>query len=81
MFPTLPSASTIARLHTEARAEIHRLRGEAVDDFWRGADAVWQRSLAGGQMLAQRSTARLKARLARHHQPSNRSTTSSTTKA
>ena len=77
MFPTLPSASTIARLHTEARAEIHRLRGEAVDDFWRGADAVWQRS----QGFAQRSADRLKARLARHHQPSNRSTTSSTTKA
>jgi len=77
MFPTVPSATTMTRLHTQARAEIHRLRGEASDDFWRGADAVWQRSLAGGQALAQRSAARLQARLARR---SNRST-SATTKA
>lgn len=74
MFPTPPSASTIARLHTEARAEIHRLRGEAADDFWRGADAAWQRS----QGFVQRSADRLKARLVRHNQ---RSTSTSTTKA
>ncbi|MDR7306710.1 hypothetical protein [Rhodoferax saidenbachensis] len=72
MFPTPPSATAIARLQAQARAEIHRLRGEASDDFWRGADAVWQRS----QGFAQRSANRLKARLARHHR-----STSSTTKA
>ena len=74
MFPTPPSATAIARLQAQARTEIHRLRGEASDDFWRGADAVWQRS----QDLALRSANRLKTRLARR---ANRSTTSSTTKA
>lgn len=75
MFPTLPSASTIARLQTQARAEVHHLRAEAADDFWRGADAVWQRSLASGQALAQRSADRLKARLARHADRSPSTTT------
>lgn len=71
MFPTVPSASTIARLHTQARAEVHHLRAEAADDFWRGADAVWQRS----QDLAQRSADRLKARLVRRNQPPTTTTT------
>jgi hypothetical protein len=71
MFPAMPSATTIARLQAQARTEIHRLRGEASDDFWHGADAVWQRS----QDLARRSADRLKARLARR---SNRSTSTIT---
>jgi len=58
--------ATLARLHDQAKLEAVRLRDEAVDDFWRGADAVWQRSLQGGQALAERSAARLQARLARH---------------
>jgi hypothetical protein len=68
MFPAVPSATAIHRLQAQARAEIHRLRGETSNDFWRGADAVWQRS----QDIAQHSAARLKASLARR---SNRSTT------
>ena len=65
MFPATPESTALAHPHDQARREARRLRREAVDDFWRGADAVWQRSLAGGQALALRSASRLKARLAR----------------
>ena len=69
MFPATPESTALAQLHDQARREARRLRREAVDDFWRGANTVWERSLAGGQALAQRSASRLKARLARrtHH--------------
>ncbi len=76
MFTTLPDAATQARLHDLAKAEAVRLRREAADDFWRGADAVWQRSLQTGQALAERSAARLKARLARHRRERSASTPS-----
>ena len=66
MFAHLPDAATQARLHDLAKAEAARLRNEAVDDFWHGADAVLQRSLKTGQASVERSAARLKARLARH---------------
>jgi len=66
MYQNLPDAATLARLHDRARIEASRLRSEAVDEFWRGADAVWQRGLHGGEALAQRSAARLRASLARH---------------
>ena len=66
MFAYLPDAATQARLHDLAKAQAIRLRREAVDDFWRGADAVLQRSLKMGQASVERSAARLKARLARH---------------
>ena len=39
---------------------------QAIDDFWRSADAVWQRS----QDIAQRSASRLQARLARRNHAS-----------
>ncbi|MDD5028848.1 MAG: hypothetical protein PHH58_04990 [Rhodoferax sp.] len=56
-------------LHDLAKVEAERLRrqamrdfgDEAVDDFWRGANAIWQR----GQATAQRNAARFQARLAR----------------
>ncbi len=81
MFTALPDATTQARLHDQAKAEAERLRRaaiqnfgrETVDAFWRGADAVWQRSVQTGQAIAERSAARLKARLAR--QTRERSTT------
>jgi hypothetical protein len=38
---------------------------QAADDFWRGADAVYQRCLEASHTLAQRSASRLQARLAR----------------
>lgn len=66
MFVDHSDAAIQDRLHDQAKADAMRLRSEAVDDFWRGADAVWQRSLLSGQALAERSAARLKSRLARH---------------
>ncbi len=73
MFTALPAATTQARLHDQVKAEAERLRRAAIqnfgraamDAFWRGADAVWQRSLQTGQAMAERSAARLKARLTR----------------
>ncbi|HOF51545.1 MAG TPA: hypothetical protein PLL83_08185 [Rhodoferax sp.] len=62
MFHPLPDADLQARLHDLAKLEAARLRHEAIDDFWRGADAVWRRSLGA---MAQRSAARLRARLVR----------------
>jgi hypothetical protein len=60
---------TLNRLHDQAKMEAQRLRqqavrdfgSETVDDFWRGANAIWQR----GQATAQSSAVRLRARLAR----------------
>ena len=60
------------KLIEQAKAEAARLRSEAIQhfgdealgDFWRGANAMWQRMQAGHGM-AQRSAARLRARLAR----------------
>lgn len=66
MFIDHSDPATQARLHDQAKAEAIRLRSESVDDFWRGADAVWQHSLRSGQALAERSAARLKSSLARH---------------
>ncbi|HPH15199.1 MAG TPA: hypothetical protein PLC34_15430 [Burkholderiaceae bacterium] len=66
MFAHLPDAATQARLHDLAKAEAVRLRHQAADEFWRGADAVLQRSLKTGQAAVERSAERLKARLARH---------------
>jgi len=61
------------RLHDLAKAGAERLRRQAmrdfghevVDDFWRGADAVYQRCLEVSHTLAERSATRLQARLAR----------------
>ena len=55
---------TLNRLHDLAKTEAVRLHREAVDDFWRGANTLWQR----GQTSAQRSASRLQARLARRAQ-------------
>lgn len=66
MFIDHSDPATQARLHDQAKADAIRLRSAAVDDFWRGADAVWQRSLYSGQALVERSAARLKSSLARH---------------
>lgn len=61
-----PDTNTQARIHDLARDHATQLRQEAVDDFWRGADAVWQRGLQTGQAALERSATRLQARLARH---------------
>ena len=65
-----------ARLMAAARARASDLRSQAIRDFgtqtwadfWRGADAVWQR-MQPGQAAGQattRSATRLQTRLARH---------------
>ncbi len=72
MFTSPSDPRQHAHLIDQAKAEATRLRSEAVQhfgdealgDFWRGANAVWQRMQAG-HGLAQRSAARLRARLAR----------------
>jgi hypothetical protein len=51
-------------LHDEARRRALELRREAIDDFWRGADAVWAATLD----TTRRSAERLAHRLARHAQ-------------
>ena len=68
--PSDPSRHAL--LIDQAKAEAARLRSEAIQhfgdealgDFWRGANAVWQHMQAG-HGVAQRSAARLSARLAR----------------
>jgi hypothetical protein len=46
MFPSVPNPTSLAQLHDQAKREACRLRREASDDFWRGANTVWQRSAA-----------------------------------
>jgi hypothetical protein len=73
MFTHRPDAATQARLHDQAKTEAERLRRlaiqqfgqETLDDFWRGADAVYQRCLESSCTMAERSASRLRARLAR----------------
>jgi len=50
------------RLHDLALRRAQELRREAIDDFWRGADAAWAATLSG----ARRSAERLAHRLVRH---------------
>jgi len=49
-------------LHNRARRRAQELRREAIEDFWRGADAAW----AATQDSARRSAQRLAHRLAQH---------------
>lgn len=60
----VPPAAELARLHAQAHQEAARLRREAIDDVWRGADALWASALD----TAGRSATRLAARLAHHRQ-------------
>ena len=55
-----------AALLDAARLRAVELRSEAIDDFWRGANAVLQRGLQDGPARAARAARRLQARLARH---------------
>lgn len=72
MFTGPSDPSHHAHLIDQAKAEAACLRSEAIQqfgdealgDFWRGANAVWLRMQAG-HALAQRSAARLRARLTR----------------
>jgi len=51
--------------YTSARRDAEHLRGEAVDDFWRGANAMLDRVALDARARLARSTQRLQARLRR----------------
>ncbi len=58
----------LARLHDRAREDAEALRAEAMDDFWRGANAAFGATLHTAQRSAQRLAHRLahrRERLAR----------------
>jgi len=58
------NANQLNRLHDDARQRAHSLRDEAIDEFWRGANAA----LWGSLSSARRAAARLSHRLQRHQQ-------------
>jgi len=58
------SAAQLNRLHDQARQEAVTLRSEAIDDFWRGANAVLWAQLSS----ARRAATRLSQRLQHHQQ-------------
>jgi hypothetical protein len=62
-------SETLYRAHELAHARAARLRDEAIDDFWRGADAVLQRGLGRSQRAAQRLLQRLRQHTAQRSAP------------
>lgn len=58
------SAQELNHLHDRALRQAYTLRDEAIDDFWRGANAA----LRGRLSSAQRAVVRLSHRLQRHQQ-------------
>ena len=60
----VPVPRILNALHDQALRRAHALRREAIDDFWRGANAAWEATLANSRRSAQR----LAHRLARHTQ-------------
>lgn len=58
----LTDAEALNRAHDRALADAEDLRHAAIDDFWRGADAL----LANSADRARRSAQRLAHRLQRH---------------
>ena len=51
--------------YANARRRAEQERSQAMDDFWRGADAAWARVRLGATQRVTRSHQRLQARLAR----------------
>jgi hypothetical protein len=66
MFNPLPDVTRADLPGALACAEAQRLRCAAVDEFWRGADAVLHRALQREPARLARSAQRLQARLLRH---------------
>ncbi len=62
-------SETLYRAHELARARAARLRDEAIDDFWRGADAVVQRGFDRPLRAAQRLLQRLRQHAAQPGAP------------
>lgn len=58
-------AQRLAQFHDEARTQARLLRTQAIDDFWRGANAVLRRTCASTYASARRSAQRLGHALAR----------------
>lgn len=58
------SAADLNRLHDEARQRAVSLRGEAIDEFWRGVNATLWAQLTS----ARRAATRLSQRLQHHQQ-------------
>jgi hypothetical protein len=58
------SLDQLNRLHDEARRRADQLRDEAIDDFWRGANAT----LSAQVSAARRAATRLSQRLQHHRQ-------------
>ncbi|MGQ0711087.1 MAG: hypothetical protein ACT4NV_15225 [Rhodoferax sp.] len=80
MHPHLADADTLDRIHRAARTQAAQLRAQAMDDFWRGGNAL----LASTLDSAARSARRWAQRLQRHQQlraQPERPTTPSTTGA
>ena len=45
MYPSAAHPTELAQLHDQAKREAHRLRSEAVDEFWREAHAMVRRGV------------------------------------
>ncbi len=64
MHPNIPDADTLERIHRAARTQATQLRAQAMDDFWRGGNALLTSTLD----TATRSARRWAQRLQRHQQ-------------
>lgn len=58
----IPDLQTLNVLHDQARLEAEALRRAAIDDFWRGADAVLATAATQARRTAQRLAHRLQRR-------------------
>lgn len=80
---TPPDVRDLAKAEAERlrRQAMHDFGNQAADDFWRGADAVYQRCLEASHTLAERSATRLQARLTRRARDRVAATSAVTTRA
>ncbi|MEQ1804069.1 MAG: hypothetical protein ABL900_01725 [Burkholderiaceae bacterium] len=56
------SISEMNRLRDKAYAEARRLRAQAIDDFWRGADHLMRSAVQRAERAARRLAARMRRR-------------------
>lgn len=63
----IPDLPTLNALHDQARLEAEALRRAAIDDFWRGADAVLATAATQARRTAQRLAHRLQRRALQQH--------------
>jgi len=60
--PLLDQPELLNRLHDKARARALELRREAINDFWRGADALLSDATTHARRAAERLAHRLQRR-------------------